>query len=116
MAERADNIVTSEYKEEQRPASPLHETNHTMVDKITKALVRYLDDQRIVALEPLVAQIQSHDAAFKLAFIKSQMCPRVNGLRAHIEEFLHKEKVSVESQVLDKIERFLRALCDLADQ
>ena len=112
MAGRPDN-VEFEYKEEKH--APV-ETNHTVVDKMTRGLVNYLNDQKIVALAPLVTEIESRDAAFKLSFIRMHLCPNVRGLRSRVEELLKKEKVTLPSTVVDKVERFLVALCEVAEQ
>ena len=89
---------------------------HAMVDKITRQLASYLAKQKIVALEPIVKQIEAHDAAYKLAFIKAHMCPRARGLRAEVEDLLRKNDVTVPTTTVDRIEQFLVALCELAEQ
>ena len=115
MAAREDNITT-ELKEEKRVTSPPPETNYTMVDKITRRLIAYLNEQKIDAFAPIVREIESRDAAYKLSFIRVHLCPRVNGLRAQLEDHLRQSKVTVPSVVLDKIERFMKALCEVAEQ
>ncbi len=106
MASREDNVAF-EHKEEKLQ----YETNHTLVDKMTRRLVAYLNEQRIVALAPLVKEIESRDASYKLSFIRTHLCPNVRGLRARVEEQLRNDKVTV-----DKTERFLVALCEVAEQ
>lgn len=112
MAARPDNI-DYEHKEEKHEK---HETNHTLVDKITRRLVAFLDEQKISALGPVMKEIESRDAAFKLSFIRTHLCPNVRGLRAQMEERLRAEKVTLPTTTIDKVERFLVALCEVAEQ
>ena len=123
MSTREDNIeyedVTEigeekrapETKEEKKPT-----TNFTVMEALSAKLIAFIKSQNISTLTPLIKQFETTSVQTKIAFVKQRLCSRVHGLRGLIADYVKAEKVAVNSESIDKVARYLEAMCEVCDQ
>ena len=97
---------------EKKAATPPPQTNYALIEKLSGNLLLYVEAQKIMGIDEMVSQLRASDAATKLLFIKTYLCPRVVGLRNDIK--IQMPAATPEQQ--DKVARFLEAMCSIAEQ
>ena len=91
---------------EKKAATPPPQTNYALIEKLSGNLLLYVEAQKIMGIDEMVSQLRASDAATKLLFINTYLCPRVVGLRNDIK--IQMPAATPEQQ--DKVARFLEAM------
>jgi len=116
---RVDNVegkVADAMVESKTAPPPI--TNYEAIQKLTHNFAVFVETcgLNIPELSLPLSQLKGDDAAAKIAFIKTQIAPRIDTLHSHIVAGLQQHKIVLPEDKLEKCIRFMRAMVEVANQ
>jgi|SRR6185312_3553878 len=116
---RPDNLVVHDTKDikapEPSPAAPKL-TNHDVIEKLSKNLASHLQSLNIPKLDDLkITELLKLSAAQKILALKQMLVPRIHAIDSWVEDMLKAHNVMMLPADVNKVVRFLQAMCEIAE-